>query len=270
MGSLSFIASLAAFFLLPLVDAAYAWRGLALHGQAPRDSIGAMGMFRAAPSLNAEIAAWKQGFRLVAGVDEAGCGPLAGPVVAGAVILDPDHPRQWWSDLRDSKMLLEPERDRLSGLIREECLWGVGVASHAYIDEYGLTAARKHAMSRAVEALPVRPHMLLIDAMSLHQYRHRSIIHGDALVCSIAAGAIVAKVARDAMMTDEHERYPHYGFDSNRGYATPDHKRALDEHGPCDIHRRLFAPVRAALHARGIAVEVRGLLVEPEQELVIA
>jgi ribonuclease HII len=223
-----------------------------------------MGQFRAVPSLNAEITAWKQGYRLVAGVDEAGCGPLAGPVVAGAAILDPNRPREWWSDLRDSKMLLEPDRDRLAAFVRDECAWGVGVASHDFIDEYGLTAARKHAMERAVEALPHRPDLLLVDALPLRNLRHRAIIHGDALVASIAAAAIVAKVARDAMMTEEHERYPHYGFDSNRGYATPDHKRALDEHGPCDIHRRLFAPVRAALHARGIPVHVRGLDVEPE------
>jgi ribonuclease HII len=229
-----------------------------------------MGLFRAVPTLNAEIAAWKQGFRLVAGVDEAGCGPLAGPVVAGAVILDPGRSRLWWSDLRDSKMILEPERDRLAALIRDECAWGVGVASHAFIDEYGLTAARKHAMRMAVEALPVRPQMLLIDALSLPDYRHRSIIHGDALAASIAASAIVAKVARDRMMTEEHQRYPHYGFDANRGYATPDHKRALDEHGPCDIHRRLFAPVRAALASRGVRVEVRGLAAEAEPEAAIA
>lgn len=226
-----------------------------------------MGLFRAAPSLNAEIAAWKQGYRVVAGVDEAGCGPLAGPVVAGAAILNPDRPRAWWSDLRDSKMLLEPERDRLHALIVEDCRFGVGVASHEFIDEYGLTAARLHAMRQAVRALRVRPGVLLIDAMSLPEYRHRSIIHGDALVASISAAAIVAKVARDAMMTKQHRRYPQYGFNSNRGYATPDHKRALDEYGPCDIHRRLFAPVRHALAARGIYVEVRGLQAEPEPVL---
>ncbi len=225
-----------------------------------------MCLFRAAPTLNAEIAAWRQGWRTVAGVDEAGCGPLAGPVVAGAVILDPDRPRQWWSDLRDSKMLLEPERDRLSALIRDECAFGVGLASHEFIDTYGLTAARLHAMREAVKALPIHPDMLLIDAMSLPEYRHRSIIHGDALAASIAASAIVAKVARDAMMTEEHERFPLYGFDSNRGYATPDHKRALDEHGPCDIHRRLFAPVRAALEARGVMVQVRGLAAAPQPQ----
>jgi ribonuclease HII len=225
-----------------------------------------MGLFRAAPTLNAEISAWRQGCRAVAGVDEAGCGPLAGPVVAGAVILDPLRAQAWWSDLRDSKVLLEPERDRLAALIRDECAWGVGIASHEFIDAYGLTAARLQAMRSAVEDLPERPDMLLIDAMSLPEYRHRSIIHGDALAASIAASAVVAKVARDAMMTEEHERYPHYGFASNRGYATPEHKRALDERGPCAIHRRLFAPVREALAAREIACEVRGLGTVPEAQ----
>lgn len=228
-----------------------------------------MGLFRAAPTLNAEIAAWKRGLRVVAGVDEAGCGPLAGPLVAGAAILDPSGPQSWWSELRDSKLLPEPERDRLAALIRQECAWGIGVASHRFIDEYGLTAARLYAMRRAVEALPACPDVLLIDAMSLPEYRHRSIIHGDALVSSIAAAAIVAKVARDAMMTEEHERYPQYGFASNRGYATPEHKRALDEHGPCVIHRRLFAPVREALEARGIAVDATELH-EEAPELAIA
>lgn len=225
-----------------------------------------MGQYRAVPTLNAEIAAWKRGYRLVVGVDEVGCGPLAGPVMAGAVILDPGRPRSWWSDLRDSKILDEPERDRLAALIRDDCRWAVGSVSHEYIDEYGLTAARKLAMRRAVKALKVKPQLLLIDAMSLPEYRHRSIIHGDALVPSIAGAAIVAKVARDAMMTKQHRRYPRYGFDSNRGYATPDHKRALAEFGPCAIHRRLFAPVRVALEARGVAVNLRGPSVESEPE----
>lgn len=225
-----------------------------------------MAQFRSAPTLNAEIAAWRQGYRLVAGVDEVGCGPLAGPVMAGAVILDPGRPRAWWSDLRDSKMLDEPERDRLAALIQDECLWAVGTVSHEYIDEYGLTAARRLAMRRAIKGLGVKPQLLLIDALSLPDYRHRSIIHGDALSASIAAGAIVAKVARDALMTRAHKRHPQYGFDSNRGYATPDHKRALEKFGPCKLHRRLFAPVRAALASRGVVVTVRGLEVEGEPE----
>jgi ribonuclease HII len=229
-----------------------------------------MGLYQAVPTLNAEIAAWKRGFRHIAGVDEAGCGPLAGPVVAAAVILEPQFARTWWSHLRDSKMLLAPERERLAAEIRAECAFGVGVASHEFLDEHGLTAARKYAMRSAVEALPIRPDLLLIDAVALHEYRHRAIIHGDALVASIAGGSIVAKVARDAMMAEYHPVYPAYGFDTNRGYSTPEHKRALQEHGPCDIHRRLFAPVRAALEARGVRVQVRGLAIEPEPELALA
>ena len=237
-------------------------------------SIAPMGLFQAVPTLNAEIAAWKQGRLHVAGVDEAGCGPLAGPVVAGAVILEPGAARPWWSDLRDSKMLVFEERCRLSALVRADCAWGLGIASHAYIDEHGLTAARKHAMRMAVAALPCRPDMVLIDAISLPEYRHRAIIHGDALCASIAAASIVAKVARDAIMAGYHPRYPAYGFDQNRGYATPDHKRALAEHGPCEIHRRLFAPVRAALAARGITLEIAAHLAaeveDPELEPALA
>jgi len=213
-----------------------------------------MGLYQAVPTLNAELSAWRQGYHHVAGVDEAGCGPLAGPVVAGAVILEPGRVRAWWSDLRDSKMLSAAARERLAAEIRDDCPWGVGVATHDLIDAAGLTAARKHAMRRAVEALPCRPDLLLIDAVSLPEYRHRAIIHGDALVASIAAGSILAKVTRDAIMTKYHPVYPAYGFDHNAGYATPEHKRALDEHGPCAIHRRLFAPVRAALAARGPAL----------------
>lgn len=219
------------------------------------------------PTLNAELAAWRRGFRHVAGVDEAGCGPLAGPVVAGAVILDPGSARTWWAHLRDSKLLPEPERDRLAALIRAECAWGVGAASHEYIDEHGLTAARKKAMRDAVAALPHPPDMLLIDAVALPEFRHRAVIHGDALIASVAAASIVAKVTRDAMMRAFHADYPDYGFETNVGYATPEHRRALDEHGPCAIHRRLFAPVRNALEARGIVVRVRADLMEPAPEL---
>ena len=213
-----------------------------------------MGMFPAAPTLSAEISAWRRGHRRVAGVDEAGRGPLAGPVVAGAVILDPGRARPWWSELRDSKQLEAPDRERLFELIAADCEHAAGAASHEEIDAIGLIAATKLAMERAIAGLGVTPEMLLIDAVCLPEWRHRSVIHGDAIVASIAAGSIVAKVTRDRMMDAYHPAYPEYAFDQNKGYATPEHKRAIDEHGPCPIHRRLFAPVRAALEARGLPV----------------
>jgi ribonuclease HII len=222
-----------------------------------------MGLFPAVPTLNFELAAWRRGYRTVAGIDEVGRGPLAGPVVAAAVILSPGRARDWWSDLRDSKMLQQPDRERLAANIREEFPFGVGAASHEEIDSLGLIVATKIAMRRAIHELPLQPELLLIDAVSLPEFRHRAIIHGDALCASIAAASIVAKVARDKMMEDYHPIYPAYRFDSNRGYATPEHKQALDEHGPCPIHRRRFISVRAALEARGIFVDVRGELCEP-------
>ncbi|MBF6600917.1 MAG: ribonuclease HII [Dehalococcoidia bacterium] len=228
-----------------------------------------MGIFLAVPTLNAEITAWRQGRRHVAGVDEAGRGPLAGPVVAAAVILEPGAPRAWWSELRDSKMLVEAERERLAALIRSECAFGVGVVSHTLIDSLGLIAATKRAMREALAALPLRPDLLLIDAESLPEYRHRSVIHGDALCCSIAAGSIVAKVARDQIMAAYHETFPAYGFDHNRGYSTPEHLQALDETGPCAIHRRRFAPVRAALEGRS-AVAAAAALIARERSPVTA
>lgn len=201
-----------------------------------------------AATLSEEIRAWRTGNRHVAGVDEAGRGPMAGPVVAGAVILDPQGAAPWWSELRDSKLLTAKRRRDLAERLRETAAVGVGTATHEEIDAMGLLVATREAMLRALAALPCPADLLLIDAVELEwPGQQRSIIHGDGHSVSIAAASIIAKVERDAMMDGFHKTYPMYGFEHNRGYCTRDHVRALFEHGPCDIHRRSFAPVRAYL-----------------------
>ncbi len=174
---------------------------------------------------------------------------MAGPVVAAALVLDPETPAPWWSDLRDSKALTARRRAELSDRLRATAAYGVGSASHSEIDTLGLVPATRQAMLRALAALPLRPDLLLIDAMTLPESdaEQRAIVHGDAVCLSIAAASIVAKVERDQMMAAYGEQYPEYGFARHRGYVTNEHLRALEEHGPCPIHRRSFAPVRAYL-----------------------
>ncbi len=217
-------------------------------------------LYRGAPTLSAEIFGWRKGYRNIAGVVEAGRGPMAGPVVAAAVILDPDVGAQWWSELRDCKILTSKQREALDARIRETAAWGAGVGSSEEIDTIGLIEATRRAMLRSLEVLPTRPDLLLIDALLLHEsdagWAQQSIVHGDALSVSIAAASIVAKVERDRLMDGYHDLYPAYGFGHNRGYCTPDHKRALLEHGPCPIHRRSFAPVRAYIEGRQAALDM--------------
>ncbi len=177
--------------------------------------------------------------------------PLAGPVVAAAVILDPHLATTWWSELRDSKLLTAARRSELAVRIRETATFGIGSATHAEIDAHGLLVATRQAMLRALAVLPKRPDLILIDAVALPEGGdHIPIIHGDALSASIAAASIIAKVERDRLMDAYDGEYPVYGFGHNRGYCTADHLRALDEHGPCAIHRRSFAPVRSWLEGR--------------------
>lgn len=208
-----------------------------------------MGLFRSIPTLSEEIRAWRAGHRLVAGVDEVGRGPIAGPVVAAAVILDPERAREWWSDLRDSKQLPAKERERLAALIVSECAWGIGVAAHDEVDAAGIVEATRRAMRRALAALPETPSFVIADALTLPELGlpQRALAHGDALSASVAAASIVAKVRRDALMRGEHEVWPQYAFDRNKGYGTAEHLRALAEYGVCPIHRRTFAPVAARL-----------------------
>jgi ribonuclease HII len=181
---------------------------------------------------------------LVAGVDEAGRGPLAGPVVAAAVILDPG--RRKIRGVRDSKLLPRDRREALAAKIREQAIaWAVGTADVAEIDALNILWATMLAMRRAVEALPVVPHEALVDGDRCPDLGCPAfaIIKGDRDITVISAASIIAKVTRDAMLVELDRVYPQYGFAQHKGYATPEHLAALDRHGPCAIHRRSFAPV---------------------------
>lgn len=183
---------------------------------------------------------------LLAGVDEAGRGPLAGPVVAAAVILD-DTKRI--RGLNDSKVLTPLQRDRLFDQIREKALCcAVGEASVAEIDELNIFHATMLAMKRAVEGLRLKPVKVLVDGNRLPKIDVlcEAIVGGDAKVKSISAASIIAKVTRDRMLLQLHEQYPQYGFAAHKGYGTPEHLQALKAHGPCPHHRKHFSPVAAA------------------------
>jgi ribonuclease HII len=181
----------------------------------------------------------------VAGVDEAGRGPLAGPVVAAAVILPTRGvPR----GLDDSKKLPAAERARLCGLLHTRARVGVGIVEPHEIDTLNIYWATMKAMTLAVEALGPAPAHVLVDGNRLPRWTHAAtaIVGGDAKSLSLAAASIVAKHTRDTIMIAHAEAHPHYGWHANKGYAAPDHLRALREHGPSPLHRRSFAPVARA------------------------
>jgi len=184
---------------------------------------------------------------LVAGVDEVGRGPLAGPVVAAAVILDPARPID---GLADSKKLTERRREALDELIRERALaWAIGRAEVAEIDDINILQASLLAMQRAVAELAHPPGMVLIDGnrCPILACPARAIVGGDGTEPAISAASIIAKVARDREMTELAARYPEYGFANHKGYPTAAHLKALSQHGVTPIHRRSFAPVRKLL-----------------------
>lgn len=186
---------------------------------------------------------------LVAGVDEAGRGPLAGPVVAAAVILDPARPVP---GLRDSKALAPRRREALALAVRERAIaWAVASADVDEIDRLNILQATMLAMRRAVEALAVPPEEALVDGNRCPalRCRARAVVKGDRDVASISAASILAKTARDALLVALDRAYPAYGFAQHKGYGTPEHLAALQRHGPCPAHRRSFAPV--ALAERG-------------------
>jgi ribonuclease HII len=184
----------------------------------------------------------------ICGVDEAGRGPLAGPVYAAAVILDPAKPIP---GLKDSKLLSESKRNNLAEKIHAQAIaWAVAYASVEEIDRLNILQATMLAMQRAVEGLSVRPQEAWIDGNRCPKLacRARAFVQGDRLHASISAASILAKTARDAEMLRLHERYPQYCFDRHKGYPTPEHLALLARHGPSEIHRRSFAPVRRILH----------------------
>ena len=192
-------------------------------------------------ALEAELA--RQGFKFVAGVDEAGRGPLAGPVVAGAVILGPG-----WDEegLDDSKKLSAGRREELALLISEKAqAWGVGWAGPDEVDRLNIHRASLLAMQRAVSALFPSPDYLLIDGLFTLPLRlgQKAVVGGDAKHPSIAAASILAKVHRDRLMIHFHQRYPMYNFAANKGYGTAEHRQALLTHGPCPLHRFSYGPV---------------------------
>lgn len=187
-----------------------------------------------------ERALREQGIRLIAGVDEVGRGPLAGPVVAAAVILPEDFDVL---GVDDSKKLSEKKREELYDKITEWAVcWAVGMADNRRIDEINILNATKEAMAEAIGALSQAPEHILIDALTLPQISipQTGIIKGDAKSLSIAAASIVAKVTRDRMMTEWSKSYPAYAFDRNKGYGTKDHYAGIAESGICPIHRKTF------------------------------
>jgi len=191
-----------------------------------------------------------QGYFRVAGIDEAGRGPLAGPVVAAAVILPQGFDAPWLGLVRDSKQLTGATRELLYRHIYEAALSvGVGLCDSLTIDKRGIVAATRQAMKQAVRQLQPPAESLLIDYVSLPEVRlpQKPITHGDGLCLSIACASIVAKVTRDHLMVEFDGVYPGYGFRKHKGYGTPEHFSCLQRLGPCPIHRRSFQPVKSMI-----------------------
>ncbi len=228
------------------------------------------------PTLDLEIELYRRGISPVAGVDEAGRGPLAGPVVSAAVILPSDVNAEvnashsfpdWFESVDDSKKLTPRKREQTYTLIQENAAAvGVGMASSWEIDAKGIVEATRLSMNRAVQSLPVKPSYLLVDYVVTKDFGvpFRTFPHGDSLCYSIAAASIVAKVTRDRLMDDIDAIYPRYGFSHHKGYATEKHLKSLATHGPSPIHRFSFSPLRTAA-AQGKVKMVTSSLADAEK-----
>lgn len=191
-------------------------------------------------SLSFERMLWQQGFERIAGVDEAGRGPLAGPVVAAAVIFPPEIILE---GVEDSKKISEAKREELYSVILNHALAvGIGIVDHTTIDRINILQATHLAMREALEKLSVRPQYALIDGNSFHHptLPYQTLVDGDALSFTIAAASIIAKVTRDRIMRDYDRQFPLYGFGRHKGYGTRAHREAIVRYGLCEIHRRTF------------------------------
>jgi ribonuclease HII len=208
-----------------------------------------------------EEAAYQQGYKLLAGIDEAGRGPLAGPVVAAACIL----PRGLLiAQVNDSKKLTSKVREKLFERLTTDpsIIYAVGIVESGEIDRVNIYQATIQAMWQAIEKLPTYPDYLLVDGMGLpHPFLScQKIIKGDQLSQSIAAASIIAKETRDRLMRVYHEQWPHYGFDQHKGYGTAQHLEAIERHGPCPIHRHSFDPIKSLQGQEQIPVQVELML----------
>lgn len=204
-------------------------------------------MSKTKPHRREESRLHRLGHKHVAGVDEAGRGAWAGPIVAGAVILDKDFEPKM---VNDSKKLTKKQREKMFvHIARHAVSWSVAVVPAEEIDRLGIQDANRVALERAVHRLHVKPHAVLVDAMpiSLGRTKSKAIIRGDAKVLSIAAASIVAKVVRDSLMEHESQRFPLHAFHQHKGYGTARHATALKKYGLTPLHRRSFAPVAATI-----------------------
>ncbi|NMB48188.1 ribonuclease HII [Candidatus Kuenenbacteria bacterium] len=195
------------------------------------------------PNYKIEKELWRRGFRGVAGLDEAGRGAWAGPVVAAAVVL-PQNLKI--NGLKDSKLLTPKKREELFIVINKQALAvGVGIISEQVIDKEGIIAATRQAFITAIEKIKDRVDYLLADGIKIfeHALPTEFYIKGDRKILSVAAASVVAKVTRDNILKDYHQKYPVYGFDQHKGYGTSEHERKLDQHGWCIIHRQSFRPI---------------------------
>jgi ribonuclease HII len=204
------------------------------------------------PSLDRESKLRRAGHRLIAGIDEAGRGAWAGPVVAAAVILDPAEAAAL-DGVNDSKQLSPHRRDMLYQVIIDHCVaYGIGQGSVEEIDAIGILPATRLAMTRAIAALAPQPDALIIDAVRLPQVNKPQVVFyfADSISLSVAAASILAKVTRDRLLIDLDARYPAYGFARHKGYGTQIHQAALQSIGPCEVHRQSFKPISALLTDR--------------------